>query len=82
MTALNQVMRDIEQHYPNLFDLNTAQGREFVSRFHKYLEIEKEQIKDAWLSAWKDSMIQPLEDKYYMIEAEQYYNETFSNKGD
>jgi hypothetical protein len=41
------------------------------------LIMEKEQIKYAWLSAWKDSMIQPLEDKYYMIEAEQYYNETY-----
>ena len=40
-------------------------------------EMEKQQIKDAWLSAWKDSMINPLEDKYYEIEAEQYYNETY-----
>jgi hypothetical protein len=42
-------------------------------------KMEKEQIKDAWLSAWKDSMINPLEDKYYEPEAEQYYNETYGN---
>jgi hypothetical protein len=40
-------------------------------------EMEKEQIKHAWLSAWKDSMINPLEDKYYEPEAKQYYNETY-----
>ena len=43
-------------------------------------EKEKEQIIDAWLSAWKDSMFNPLEDKYYQPEAEQYYNETFNNE--
>ncbi len=40
-------------------------------------EMEERQIKDAWLSAWKDSMLDPLEDKFYEPEAEQYYNETF-----
>jgi hypothetical protein len=40
-------------------------------------EMEKQQIKDAWLSAWKDSMINPLEDKYYEPESEQYYKETY-----
>ena len=40
-------------------------------------QIEKDQIKDAWLSAWKDSMLNPLEDKYYEPEAEQYYNENY-----
>lgn len=39
--------------------------------------MHKQEIKDAWLSAWKDSMLDPLEDKYYQPEAEQYYNETF-----
>ena len=39
--------------------------------------MEKDQIKDAWLSAWKDSMLNPLEDKYYEPEAEQYYHETY-----
>jgi hypothetical protein len=43
-------------------------------------EMEKQQIIDAWLSAWKDSFLEPLEDKYYQPEAEQYYNETFNEK--
>jgi hypothetical protein len=46
----------------------------------KAKEMEKEQIKDAWLNAWKDSMINPLEDKYYEPEAEQYYNETYGKQ--
>ena len=48
--------------------------------FNKAKEMEKQQIIDAWLSAWKDSMLNPLEDKYYQPEAEQYYNETFKKE--
>jgi hypothetical protein len=43
----------------------------------KAYEMHKKEIKQSWLSAWKDSMINPLEDRYYEPEAEQYYNETF-----
>ena len=39
--------------------------------------MHKEEIKKSWMSAWKDSMANPLEDKYYEPEAENYYNETF-----
>lgn len=74
MTALNQVMRDIEQNYPNLFDLNTSQGREFVNRFHKYLEVEKEQIIDALffgIHLEYNNIDSPLQ------RAEQYYTDTY-----
>lgn len=74
LTALNQVMRDIEQYYPNLFDLNTAQGKEFVSRFYKYLEVEKEQIIDALffgIHLENNKIDSPL------TRAEQYYTETY-----
>lgn len=87
LTALNQVMIDIEQHYPNLFDLNTAQGREFVSRFHKYLEVEKEQISGAYLQAKMENLNMPDSMKYYdileqnKIKAEEHYAKTFSNTG-
>lgn len=47
--------------------------------FKQAKEMEKEQIENAWLNAWKDSMLNPLEDKYYKPEAEQYYNETYGN---
>lgn len=83
LSALNQVMRDIKQYYPNLFDLNTAQGREFVSRFYKYLELEKEQITGAYLQAKMENLNMPDSMKYYdileqnKIKAEQHYTETY-----
>lgn len=44
---------------------------------HQALQIEKEQIINAFVSASKDSCIDPLKDKYYEPEAEQYYNENY-----
>jgi hypothetical protein len=41
-------------------------------------EMEKQQIIDAWLSAWKDSMVNPLSDDCYQDLAEEYYNDTFN----
>jgi hypothetical protein len=42
--------------------------------------MEKEQIKISWVSAWQDSMVNPLEYKYYEPEAEQYYNENYKSE--
>lgn len=46
----------------------------------KAKEMEKEQIKDSWVNAWQESMINPLEYKFYEPEAEQYYKETYESK--
>jgi hypothetical protein len=69
----------VEYLYINLLD-NPMSNEDVIYNirvFEQAKEMEKQQIKDAWLSAWKDSMINPLEDKYYEPESEQYYNETF-----
>lgn len=65
-------------------------AKELLEKYHlkidEYKEfkqakaIEKQQIIDVWLSAWKGSMLNPLEDKYYEPEAEQYYNEKYGDK--
>jgi len=48
--------------------------------FSKTKALEKEQIINAWLAAWKDSMLNPLSDEHYRELAEEYYNETFNTK--
>jgi hypothetical protein len=42
-------------------------------------EVEEKQIKNAWLSAWKDSMVNPLSDEHYKELADEYYNEKYEN---
>ena len=71
-TALQEVFSELESLHPSLFDIYTQQGREFVNNFHKFLEMEKEQITNAWndgkyeISGYGDS--------------ETYYNETFKSE--
>jgi hypothetical protein len=68
-TAVQEVFSELENLHPHLFNIYSAEGREFVNHFHKYLKIEKEQIINAYD---KGEFNQGCND-----EAEQYYNETY-----
>ena len=70
-TAVQQVFSDLEKLQPHLFNMHSVEGREFVNHFHKYLEIEKQQMRDAscpYIGGWEDD------------EFENYYNESFKSK--
>ena len=66
----------VEQLAPSV----SLQQKYIDELLEKAKEMEKEQIKISWVSAWQDSMVNPLEYKYYELEAEQYYNETFKSE--
>ena len=71
MTAVQQVFSDLEKLQPHLFNMHSVEGREFVNHFHKYLEIEKQQMRNAscpYIGGWEDD------------EFEYWYNETYKNK--
>lgn len=70
-TAVEWLVESLSIHF------TFEQQMQFEGLFQQAKEMEEQQIIDAWLSAWKDSMLNPLKDKYYQPEAEQYYNETF-----
>jgi uncharacterized protein (DUF2164 family) len=73
-TALQQAFSDLEELHPNLFNINTTEGKKFVHHFHKYIAMEKEQIIDAF-----EHVDFNLDDGLH------YYNQTFNksinNKG-
>jgi hypothetical protein len=87
-TAIQQLIEELEIQI-----VYSAQGKGDTKRTGDYriglrksiqiafdfLPIEKEQIKNAWISAWKDSMINPLSDEHYHDLAEEYYNQTYAN---
>jgi hypothetical protein len=78
-TALEWLFDHLVPH----LDWSKVEDRELFRKLKAEAKaMEKEQIHDAWLSAWKDSMINPLEDKYYEIEAEEYYNKTYGGKNE
>ena len=74
MTAVEWLVNEIDMLIKNEYLFNPKWEETMIKQA---LEIEKQQIVNAWLSAWKDSMLNPLEDKYYQPEAEQYFNETY-----
>ena len=47
-TAVQQLMTELKELHPELFDVYTEKGRQFVNKFHKYLDIEKQQIVQAF----------------------------------
>jgi hypothetical protein len=59
----------------------TTDGTDDVTEIvNKALKMEKQQIEDAWVHSAKEDIIEPLEDKFYKWEAEQYYNETYGGQ--
>jgi hypothetical protein len=70
-TALQQAFSDLEQMQPHLFNTFSQGGRDFVYHFHKYLEIEKQQIMNAFEEGQSELSVK---------DKEQYYNETFGNE--
>ena len=55
----------------------TLQGAIYKNDIDKALEMEKEQMKDAFVECWKANIPDGIECK---LDAEQYYNETFKSK--
>jgi hypothetical protein len=43
-TAVQQVFSELEELHPNLFNVYTTEGKEFINHFHKYLAMEREQM--------------------------------------
>ena len=71
MTAVQQVFSDLLALHPILFNINSVEGREFVHHFNKYLSVEKEQIKDAWINSLT---------KGDYNSADEYYNEIYKSE--
>ena len=70
MTAVQQVFSDLEKLQPHLFNMYSVEGREFVNHFHKYLDVEKQQMRDAscpYVGGWEDD------------DFEYWYNQTYKN---
>jgi hypothetical protein len=76
-TAVQEVFIELEKLHPNLFDIYTEKGRQFVHHFHKFLDIEKEQIKDAYEAGYQDGdAILGYEN---FDNSESYYKKTYKN---
>jgi hypothetical protein len=69
-TAMQEMFSQLEIDQPQLFNINTAEGKAFVNDYHRFIELEKQQIINAFDDACED-------DNRIGIE---YYNETFKKQ--
>jgi len=77
-TAIQEAFNRLEELHPELFDIYTQKGRDFINEFHKYLELEKQQIILAHGSKLRKSS--GTSNYEYWYSGEQYYNETFKSE--
>lgn len=47
-TAVQELFSKLEKEHPNLFNVYSVDGREFINSYHYILEMEKKQIKNAF----------------------------------
>jgi hypothetical protein len=79
MTAVQQVFSDLEKLQPHLFNMHSVEGREFVNHFHKYLDVEKEQITLSHINGQSEFDTEKFR-QYNKDLAEAYYNQTFKSE--
>jgi|VirMetMinimDraft_7_1064189.scaffolds.fasta_scaffold01982_5 hypothetical protein len=71
-TAVQEVFSELENLHPHLFNIYSSEGKQFVNHFHKYLEIEREQIEKALIRGHNDCGVFTMQS-----ECDEYYNETY-----
>lgn len=75
-TAMQELFSQLEIEHPNLFNINTLEGRKFINDYYKFFELEKQQIIDAHGNKEKKSG--GITNYNYILTGEKYYNETFN----
>jgi hypothetical protein len=78
-TALQEVFSDLEKLHPNLFNVYTTEGKEFINHFHKYLEMEKEQITLSHINGQSEFDKEKFRE-YNKDLAQAYYNQTYKSE--
>jgi len=64
---MQELFGQLEIEHPELFNVNTVEGKKFIHSYHKFIELEKEQIIEAFDIACND------EDRI----GDEYYKDTF-----
>jgi hypothetical protein len=77
-TTLQEVFSRLKELHPRLLDIYTLEGMDFIREFHKFMEIEKQQIKDAYNQGYRDGGDEGSgKDISLFDDANLYYNETY-----
>jgi hypothetical protein len=76
-TAIQQMMNELNEVSPNLLNVQTKGGREFVQTCHKYLSIEKQNIIDAVNNTIKNIKLDEDKTGFISQNGEGYFTKTY-----
>jgi len=74
-TAVQELFTKLEIEHPNLFNINTQEGRQFINDYYQFLELEKNQIIEAHGNQTKKNG--GISNFTYILTGEDYYKQTF-----
>jgi hypothetical protein len=66
-TAVQELFTKLEKEHPSLFNIHSVIGREFINDYYQFLEMEKQQIIEAYDAEWIETIKNGMD----------YYSETF-----
>jgi hypothetical protein len=72
-TPVQEVFSDLEANYRELFNVHTIKGRNFINKYSKFLEKEKEFVVDFFV--W----VRDNGDKHIGLSIEELVNVYFKN---
>lgn len=77
-TALQELFSKLETEYPKLFNVYSVEGREFINKCHPFLELEKQQIQNAFYKGKQEGLLNSMSVNLYLeTTPEQFYNKTY-----
>jgi len=74
-TAIDWLLLNI-----NIAGVSSGNGLNIDEIKEQAKAMEEKQIKDAWLSAWKEGVSNPLSDEYYQELAYEYYKQNYEDE--
>jgi hypothetical protein len=78
-TALQEAFNLLEELHPSFFDVHTEKGRTFIQTFHKFIDIEKQQIIEAYNEGQNTPYEYSESNEVNWYDGNNYYKETFES---
>ena len=78
-TALQEAFNLLEELHPSFFDVHTEKSRAFIQTFHKFIDIEKQQIIEAYNEGQNTPYEYSESNEVNWYDGNNYYKETFES---
>jgi hypothetical protein len=79
-TPMQELFSQLEKEYPNLFNVYTTEGKEFINSYIKFIELEKQEIQNAFDRGIQEQTKRVFIKNSIIITPEQYYKENYKKE--